>query len=363
MSEEVYAYLARHLDDLPGGFPSTESGVELRILKRLFSPEQAELAVRLTITPEAAGAIAERSGLDIEETAKRLEVMARKGLIFSIEERGRPALYQAASYIFGIWEFQLNNLNKEFARDMDEYAPTLGVEISKFPQLRTIPVGRSIPASAEVFPHEGAGELVQERKKILVAPCICRRKTKTQGAGCDKPEETCLIFDQWAEYYHRNGLGRIIGKDEALEILKKADEAGLVLQPSNSKEPGWICCCCSCCCGAVKRLKAHPKPASIVVNSFICQVDPETCQGCRVCIDRCPTHAHEIVDDRVAYLPERCIGCGLCTTTCPSGAATMIRKPENQHPSIPQTVMDNRVILAQVRGKAGLQDVTEKKSA
>jgi len=363
MSEEVYAYLARHLDDLPGGFPSTESGVELRILKRLFSPEQAELAVRLTITPEAAGAIAERSGLDIEETAKRLEVMARKGLIFSIEERGRPALYQAASYIFGIWEFQLNNLNKEFARDMDEYAPTLGVEISKFPQLRTIPVGRSIPASAEVFPHEGAGELVQERKKILVAPCICRRKTKTQGAGCDKPEETCLIFDQWAEYYHRNGLGRIIGKDEALEILKKADEAGLVLQPSNSKEPGWICCCCSCCCGAVKRLKAHPKPASIVVNSFICQVDPETCQGCRVCIDRCPTHAHEIVDDRVAYLPERCIGCGLCTTTCPSGAATMIRKPENQHPSIPQTVMDNRIILAQVRGKAGLQDVTEKKSA
>ena len=363
MSEEVYPQLARHLDDLPGGFPSTESGVELRILKRLFSPEQAELAVRLTIIPEAAGAIAERSGLDIEETAKRLEVMARKGLIFSIEERGRPALYQAASYIFGIWEFQLNNLNKEFALDMDEYAPTLGVELSRFPQLRTIPVGRSIPASAEVFPHEGAGELVQERKKILVAPCICRRKTKTQGAGCDKPEETCLIFDQWAEYYHRNGLGRIIGKDEALEILKKADEAGLVLQPSNSKEPGWICCCCSCCCGAVKRLKAHPKPASIVVNSFICRVDPDTCMGCRVCIDRCPTHAHEIVDDRVAYLPERCIGCGLCATTCPSGAATMIRKPERQHPSIPQTVMDNQIMLAQVRGKAGLQDVTEKKSA
>ena len=363
MSEEVYPQLARHLDDLPGGFPSTESGVELRILKRLFSPEQAELAVRLTIIPEAAGAIAERSGLDIEETAKRLEVMARKGLIFSIEERGRPALYQAASYIFGIWEFQLNNLNKEFALDMDEYAPTLGVELSKS-VLKSILSGRSsLLASAEVFPHEGAGELVQERKKILVAPCICRRKTKTQGAGCDKPEETCLIFDQWAEYYHRNGLGRIIGKDEALEILKKADEAGLVLQPSNSKEPGWICCCCSCCCGAVKRLKAHPKPASIVVNAFICRVDPDTCMGCRVCIDRCPTHAHEIVDDRVAYLPERCIGCGLCATTCPSGAATMIRKPERQHPSIPQTVMDNQIMLAQVRGKAGLQDVTEKKSA
>jgi len=358
MSEEVYSQLARHLDDLPGGFPPSKSGVELRILKRLFSPEEAELAVCLTLVPEEARAIAKRRGVDIEEAAKQLEVMARKGLIFSIEEGGRPALYQAASYIFGIWEYQLNNLNKEFARDMDEYAPTLGVEISKFPQLRTIPVGRSIPASTEVFPHEGAGELVQARKKILVAPCICRRKTKTQGAVCDKPEETCLIFDQWAEYYHRNGLGRIIGKDEALEILKKADEAGLVLQPSNSKEPGWICCCCSCCCGVVKRLKAHPKSASIVVNSFICRVDSEICEGCRICIDRCPTRAHEIVDDRVVHLPERCIGCGLCATTCPSGAATMIRKPEGQQPDIPQTVMDNQIKLAQVRGKLDLQEVT-----
>ncbi len=155
MSEEVYRQLARHLDDLPGGFPPSESGVELRILKRLFSPEEAELAVCLTLVPEEANVIAERSGLDIEETGKRLQIMARKGLIFSIEEGGRPALYQAASYIFGIWEYQLNNLNKEFAQDMDEYGRTLSVEISKFPQLRTIPVGRSIPASTEVFPHEG----------------------------------------------------------------------------------------------------------------------------------------------------------------------------------------------------------------
>ena len=115
MSEEVYRRLARHLDDLPGGFPPSESGVEVRILKRLFSPEEAGLAVCLTLVPEEAKVIAERGGLDIGETAKQLQIMARKGLIFSIEEEGCPALYQAASYIFGIWEYQLNNLNKEFA--------------------------------------------------------------------------------------------------------------------------------------------------------------------------------------------------------------------------------------------------------
>ena len=354
MSEEVYRQLARHLDDLPGGFPPTESGVELRILRRLFSPDQAELAVHLTLIPEEAKTIAERAKLDIEDTAGRLEVMARNGLIFSIEKGGRPALYHAASYIVGIWEYQLNNLDEGLARDMEEYGPALGVELSKFPQLRTIPIGRSISASTEVLFHEAAEELVRAQNKILVAPCICRRKSNIQGSGCGKPEETCLIFDQWAEYYHRNGLGRIIEKKEALDILNKADEAGLVLQPSNSKKAGWICCCCACCCGGLKRLKAHPKPSSIVVNAFICQVDPEVCQGCRICVDRCPTDAHEIVEDRVVHLPARCIGCGLCSTACPSGAAVMIRKPKSQQPGVPQTVMSNQTILARIRGKSGL---------
>jgi electron transport complex protein RnfB len=44
---DVYEKLANHLDSLPAGYPSTETGLELRILKRLFSPEEAQIATSL----------------------------------------------------------------------------------------------------------------------------------------------------------------------------------------------------------------------------------------------------------------------------------------------------------------------------
>ncbi|PLX40049.1 MAG: hypothetical protein C0608_10120 [Deltaproteobacteria bacterium] len=84
MSDVVYKKLAAHLDDLPGGFPSTESGVELKILKKLFSPEEAALAVKLTLIPEEAYVIAHRAGENIDKVKEKLHEMSRKGLIYSI---------------------------------------------------------------------------------------------------------------------------------------------------------------------------------------------------------------------------------------------------------------------------------------
>ena len=106
--------------------------------------------------------------------------------------------------------------------------------------------------------YEQAEELIRGQKKLLVAPCICRREHKMTGEGCDKPEETCLVFGLGADYYQRNGLGRLIDMDEALDILAKAEKAGLVLQPSNAKKIVNICCCCGCCCQVLKTLKMYP---------------------------------------------------------------------------------------------------------
>jgi len=97
MSEEIYRRLARHLDELPAGFPATKDGVELRILKRLFTPEEAELALHTTLIPEEAKVIARRAARPLEETRNRLAEMAQKGLLLSIEFPGRPALYMATS--------------------------------------------------------------------------------------------------------------------------------------------------------------------------------------------------------------------------------------------------------------------------
>ena len=104
MDDGIYKKLARHLDNLPAGFPPTESGVELRILRRLFSPEEARLACHLTLIPEEAPVIARRAKIPLAETSRRLEEMALKGLIFNMTPNGRPTLYMASQYVIGIWE-------------------------------------------------------------------------------------------------------------------------------------------------------------------------------------------------------------------------------------------------------------------
>jgi len=353
VENEIYRKLAKHLDNLPGGFPATETGVELRILRRLFTQEEAALALHLTPILEEPRVIAHRARMTAEEAAGRLEDMAKKGLLFSIESSQGPTKYMAAQFIIGIWEYHVNDLDEELIRDVNEYLPRLFDHETwkKAPQLRTIPVGRSIDTDLAVLPYEKAEELVQARDKFLVAPCICRREHKIVGKGCKKPEEACLVFGTAADYYKRNGLGRIIDKEEALKILKKADKAGLVLQPSNAKKIVNICCCCGCCCQVLKNMKRHPKPASLVSTPFIAESNPETCDGCGVCVERCQMDALRMEDEVAILDVDQCIGCGLCVSTCPTGSLTLERKPESDQPEVPRNVTEAFIRLGRERGK------------
>ena len=357
MSDAIYRKLAKHLDDLPGSFPATDSGVELRILRRLFTPEQAELAVRLTLIPEAAPVVARRAGIAVDAAMERLTAMAREGLIYSLEREGSKPRFMAAQFVVGIWEYHVNSLDEELVRDVNEYLPQFfDPELWKrAPQLRTVPVGRSLKIDHHVLAHEKAVEMLQGRRRIVVAPCICRREHKMQGEGCDRPEEACLIFDGSADYYLRNGLGREIGGDEAREILEQADRAGLVLQPSNSKKAANICCCCGCCCQVLKNVARQPRPAEYVSSAFRVVLDAGVCVACGVCPERCPMGALTLAEgaDAVALAAERCIGCGLCVSPCPVQALALERKPEGEQPEVPATLVDAVLKMARVRGKLG----------
>ena len=108
MGTDVYEKLAKHLDDLPAGFPKTESGVEMRILRRLFTHEDAELALHLTVIPEEPRVIARRARIAVEEAVRRLEAMEQKGLILGIRRKGEPPLYMAQQFVVGFWEAQVN---------------------------------------------------------------------------------------------------------------------------------------------------------------------------------------------------------------------------------------------------------------
>ncbi len=357
LNDKLYRKLARHLDDLPGGFPSTDSGVELRILRRLFTLEQAALAVHLTLIPEAAPVVARRAGIAVGEALERLTAMAREGLIFSLEREGSKPRFMAAQFVVGIWEYHVNSLDEELVRDVNEYLPQLfDAELWKrAPQLRTVPVGRSLKVDHRVLAHEQAAEMVRERRLIVVAPCICRREHKIQGEGCDRPEEACLIFDAAADYYLRNGLGREIGADEAREILERADRAGLVLQPSNSQKATNICCCCGCCCQVLKHVARQPRPGEYVSSAFRATLNADACVACGVCTERCPMGALTLTEDAdaVALAVERCIGCGLCVSTCPTQALALERKPQGELPKVPATLTEAVLQMARARGKLG----------
>ncbi|MGA2402782.1 MAG: 4Fe-4S binding protein [Syntrophobacteraceae bacterium] len=351
MEQEIYKRLAGHLDNLPGGFPPTESGVELRILKRLFTPEEAKLAPYLTLLPEEPRVVARRAGMPRDESARRLEEMAKKGLILREEQEAGPVRYMAAQYIVGIWEYHVNDLDKELIRDMNEYLPALSEQSWKVPQMRTIPIGRSVTPEYKVLPYEMAEELVRAHKRFSVGPCICRREHAMMGKGCDKPVETCLYFGMAADYMKRNGVGRVIDLQETLDILKRADEAGLVLQPANAKDALWICLCCGCCCQVLKIFKRQAKPAAMAVSPFFAAYDPENCQTCGVCVDRCQMEALTLDSDRVRLDVDRCIGCGLCVSTCPTGSLSLVRKPESEQPDVPKDIIDASIKLGKARGK------------
>jgi electron transport complex protein RnfB len=350
--EDVYKRLAEHLDNLPAGFPSTDSGVELRILKRLFTPEEASLAGALTMRPEPAAAIAERLSREPSEVAPKLYEMSRKGLVFRTSKGGQQ-LYMAAQFIVGIWEYHVNDLDPDLIRDVNAYIPHLAKKNwagRKTKQLRVVPVGQSITAEMAVAPYEAAEEIIRQQSKIVVAPCICRREHQMMGHGCDKPMEACLIFGSGAYYYEQNGLGRSISSEEALDILKSGVEAGLVVQPSNSKKPVNICLCCGCCCQVLKNIRALDKPGLAVHANYYAQVIEDRCTACETCLDRCQMEAISIDDTAVIDL-DRCIGCGLCIPTCPGEAIVLKQKEEADLYIPPENTLKTFLKMAKERKK------------
>jgi NAD-dependent dihydropyrimidine dehydrogenase PreA subunit len=360
LSEEIYRRLARHLDDLPGGFPPTESGVELRILERLFTPEEAELALHLQLVPEPAEAIARRAGIEPAEADLRLLEMSRKGLIYRRYRKGEPQ-YLALQYVIGIWEFHVNDLDHDLIRDMNEYLGTLFEPDlwRRAPQLRTIPISQDIEVEHGILPHENAAELIRSKKRIAVAPCICRREHRMIGEDCGNPEEACLVFNSAADYYVENGIGRFISTGEALEILEVAEENALVLQPGNAVRAANICVCCDCCCQVLKFMKKHPQPGTLAASAFRARVEPELCTACEVCIERCPMDALTLPEgaDTVVLDLKRCIGCGNCVTRCPTEAIVLERKAEDEQPEVPATEMRKHLAMARARGKLGAGEI------
>ncbi|MBU1170713.1 MAG: 4Fe-4S binding protein [Proteobacteria bacterium] len=353
---DVYEKVRARLDEWATGFPETESKVELKVLKNIFSPDEAALFLEMAPFPESADEVALRLGKDTGSLSDMLETMAQKGQLFRVRKKGL-ARYSAVPFVVGLMEFQLNNLatNSKLAMDMAIYGKNgfiKSLASLSTPHQRAVPINTEIVTSWPIAPYDDAIAIIKRQKKIAVANCVCRTMVRKVTADlCEKPLETCMMFGAAADYYIENKMGRSVGVDEALDILKICDEHALVVQPLNSKDSGAICACCGDCCGMMTSLKMQEKPAEAVKSSYFARIDEDACVGCEVCLDRCQIDAITMQDDKARINLDRCIGCGLCVTKCPSEALSLIKKPQDLLYDPPENHMDMYVRMGMERGK------------
>ncbi|NHI91490.1 MAG: 4Fe-4S ferredoxin [Candidatus Lokiarchaeota archaeon] len=337
---DIYKELALHLDKMPIGYPPTDSGVEIRILKRLFTPEDAEIALKLDFIPKPLKKIYrgfKKKGWNIEELESKLDKMYEKGIInYSKKKEGDQYVkyYSNAMLIIGMFEYQLNRLSKEFIEDINQYIEESFMEEcnqSGIPQLRTIPIEQSIENEVNVAKYDLIRDIIENNgDSIAVAECICRKSMDILGEPCKKTDmrKVCFSFRAAAEAYVDKGLAEFITKDEALDIFRKVEEAGLVIQPGNSMRPMCICCCCDCCCHVLYNQNKLEKPAQFFATNFCAKVNSELCAGCGICKDRCNMYAISIIENISVVNLNRCIGCGVCIPTCPNNAIKLQKKED-----------------------------------
>ncbi|MHA1234668.1 MAG: ATP-binding protein, partial [Promethearchaeota archaeon] len=174
--------------------------------------------------------------------------------------------------------------------------------------------------------------------------------------SCEKTDlrESCFSFRSAGMAYISRGLGRIITKEEALEIIEQAEREGLVLQAGNSQRPMSLCTCCGCCCNLLVNEKRFDAPAQFFGSNYFAQVDEELCSGCGVCEERCQMDAIDIIDDISNINLDRCIGCGVCVPTCPEDAIKLVEKEEKMIP--PKNTMETYQKIAQERARLKQQE-------
>ena len=329
MQDNVYRKLAERLDATPNRFPATESGVELRLLAKLFTAQEAALASVLRMTPEAASAIAGRAGVDPDLALPMLQDMAARGLINSRKGEGQP-VFALRPFVVGFYEAQLPRMDAELAALVEQYFQDSqsGLLRDAPPMHRVIPVGEAIPAELEIFPYERASALLESAKSWAVRDCICRVQQQLVGKGCDRPIENCMAFAPVEGAFDDSPLDRAISLEEALRILHEAEEAGLVHTAGNYRSGNhYICNCCACCCGVLRGVAEFGMPTAVARSDFYAVVDAQACIGCGDCVERCPFGALSLLEDTSTVDRARCVGCGLCASVCPVDALHLDRRP------------------------------------
>ncbi|MFC1824814.1 4Fe-4S binding protein [Thermodesulfobacteriota bacterium] len=343
MSEEIYEKLTDALVMRGGAIPPKKCKEFYALVEELFTEEQAEIAVKMPMGPISAEQMAQDLGKPLSEVESLLEGMADQGLVFS-REKGGVMLYTLHQLVPGISEYQFmrggtTERDKKLAQLFEDMhhatwgSPEAEKNRPKVPFSRVIAIEQNIPTGVAVHHYDKVSEYIQNADHIAQGTCFCRHQAELLDNPCEKPKDVCLTFGPTAKYVDARGIGRLISKDEAMDVLDRSEEAGLVHCSSNvSERIDFLCNCCICHCGILQTFKDKQKINFGATSNYIVNVIEDECTACETCLEICPVGALTLEEEVVELDHELCIGCGLCVSACPSEALEMVLRPESMVP-------------------------------
>lgn len=343
-------------------FPVNETTVS--IIKKVVGEDEEELDFICAFKERPSQTVDElkkTTGLEEEKIAQLGSSLARKGLIFNQPNSKGVMVYRLLPLMnVGLMEYRFmkplefteedRELARLFTQLVEEVKAGLKANYENLkkilPQLpptdrtvaikerdgmkkiKVVPVGRALETPREVILHSKTVEdIINKFDDIAVGYCFCRQKRMALGEACEHnaPLENCFTFGKSAKHTISQGFARRVTREEALEILRRAEEAGLVhkaFHPNSQmdKPETSICNCCKDCCDTFRMWREGAFPL-INMTHYISEIDTSLCSACGLCVEKCPTDAIQMEEDGLPHRREElCIGCGVCARFCPEEA-------------------------------------------
>jgi len=327
MCLEDYRKLARVLETPP---------MFVDVLPLLVNPDEVDVLLRLSEKDLSVPELSRLLGLSQDISEMRIKSLFLRG--FLKKSRGIEPRYSLKHFhdIIGryLGEARTDAFGKYVAA-LANYRIEERVKQAKadpYPKAKVLPVPEAVMEPVTVvLSYETAFSVLEKANSISIRNCECR---VTYG-NCDKPLRTCLAIGDFSDDLVERGVAEEISIEEAKEILKIANEHGLVLQALYTDwlkgEIFDLCSCCPCCCLYLRTYMNYGVKHHIAKSGLVAKVETEKCIGCGACLKRCIFQARKLENEKSVVIEENCHGCGLCTTTCPTGATKLsqLLKVEN----------------------------------
>jgi len=347
MVDAIYEKMAGALNARSMAFPAVKCNEFYDLVSFLFTPEEASIFVAMPLGLTTQKEIAENlSTKDLEKLASQLETMADKGLIH-IRERDGIKVYEALPFVPGITEFQLmrgivDERHKKIAELLRDYARAMmktmmsadAPPMESYAPGKKVAVDKEIDHKSTIVPFKELKELLMNTDYISVGTCICRHQAALLGKPSDKPVNNCMILGESAKFAAERGFTTRLTKEEAIERIEEAEDAGLIHSFANSPDlyTNLLCNCYKDRCMIIRSVSKSPLPSLAVNARWVVKINEDDCTACEACIPRCQMDALKMTDGKLTRDENRCIGCGICMWVCPTEALTLDARPASKIP-------------------------------